>query len=147
MKCLNLALVVAIISGCASNKVPVVEYYPTYEEYEQVASKYKKKLDLQWVKKFAENPQFGKDFDKCRNENEIAQWFDKYFYVDMTLCLDLLKTEWSEYLKKMSVRYSEDSYLLGEQLIKVEESFRKDILDAYVQRHQFYARKGLIQQR
>ena len=98
-------------------------------------------------KKFAENPQFGKDFDKCRSEAEIAQWFDKYFYVDMTLCLDLLKTEWSEYLKKMSVRYSEDSYLLGEQLIKVEESFRKDILDAYVQRHQFYARKGLIQQR
>ena len=147
MKCLNLALVVAIISGCAWNKVPVVEYYPTYEEYEQVASKYKKKLDLQWVKKFAENPQFGKDFDKCRSEAEIAQWFDKYFYVDMTLCLDLLKTEWSEYLKKMSVRYSEDSYLLGQQLIKVEESFRKDILNAYVQRHQFYARKGLIQPR
>ena len=86
MKCLNLALVVAIISGCASNKRQIVEYNPTYEEYEQVASKYKKKLDLQWVKKFAGNPKFGEDFDNCRNENEIAQWFDKYFYVDMTLC-------------------------------------------------------------
>ena len=147
MKCLNLALVVAIISGCASNKVPVVEYYPTYEEYEQLATKYKKKLDLQWVKKFAENPQFGKDFDKCRSEAEIAQWFEKYFYIEINVCVDLLKSEWSEYLKKMSVRYSEDSYLLGQQLIKVEESFRKDILDAYVQRHQFYARKGLIQPR
>lgn len=147
MKCLNLALVVAIISGCASNRRQTVEYHPTYEEYEQVASKYKKKLDLQWVKKFAGNPKFGEDFDNCRNETEIAQWFDKYFYVDMTLCLDLLKTEWSEYLKKMSTRYTEDNYLMDQQVKKVEESFRKDILDAYVQRHQFYARKGLIQPR
>ena len=147
MKCLNLALVVAIISGCSSNKRQTVEYHPTYEEYEQIASNYKKKLDLQWVKKFASDPKFGEDFDNCRNETEIAQWFDKYFYVDMTLCLDLLKKEWSEYLKKMSVRYAEDSYLMDQQLQKVEESFRKDILDAYVQRHQFYARKGLIQPR
>ena len=147
MKCLNVALVVIMISGCASNKRQIVENDPVQKEYERIVEKYRKKLDLQWVKKFAADPKFGEEFDNCRSHAEISQWFDKYFYVDMTLCLDLLKTEWSEFLKKISVRYSEDSYLLGEQLIKVEESFRKDILDAYVQRHQFYARKGLIQPR
>ena len=147
MKCLNLALVVAIISGCASNKRQIVENDPIKEEYRRIVEKYRKKLDLQWVKKFAADSKFGEDFDNCRSETEIAQWFEKYFYIEINVCVDLLKSEWSEYLKKMSVRYSEDSYLLGQQLIKVEESFRKDILDAYVQRHQFYARKGLIQPR
>jgi hypothetical protein len=61
MKCLNLALVVAIISGCASNKREIAINYPTNEEYRLVIEKYRKMLDLQWVKKFADDPNFGKD--------------------------------------------------------------------------------------
>ena len=147
MKCLNVALVLIMISGCASNKRQIVENDPVQKEYERIVEKFRKKLDLQWVKKFAADPKFGEEFDNCRSQAEIAQWFDKYFYVDMTLCLDLLKTEWSAYLMEISAQFVEDSSLLNQQLIIVEESFRKDILNAYVQRHQFYARKGLIQPR
>ena len=147
MKCLNLALVVAIISGCVSNKRQIVENDPIKEEYRRIVEKYRKKLDLQWVKKFAADSKFGEDFDNCRNETEISQWFEKYFYIEINVCLDLLKSEWSEYLTSSNVRFSQDQNLMDQQLIKVEESFRKDILDAYVQRHQFYARKGLIQPR
>lgn len=147
MKCLNLALVVAIISGCASNKREIAINYPTNEEYRLVIEKYRKMLDLQWVKKFADDPNFGKDFDNCRSENDIAQWIQKHFYIEINYCLDQLRKDWSDLLLSKSVQFAEDQNLMNKQLRNIEENFRLEILQVYVQRHLYYAKKGLIQRR
>jgi hypothetical protein len=147
MKCLNLALVVAIISGCASNKQQAILPYPTNDEYQLIVEKYRKKLDLQWVKKFADDPNFGKDFDNCRTESDIAQWIEKHFYIEINYCLDQLKNDWTDLLHTKSVRFAEDRYLVDQELKYLEEKFRNDILRVYVLRHQYYLKKGLIKPR
>jgi hypothetical protein len=104
-------------------------------------------LDLQWVKKFADDPNFGKDFDNCRSENDIAQWIQKHFYIEINYGLDQLRKDWSDLLLSKSVQFAEDQNLMNQQLRNIEENFRLEILQVYVQRHQYYAKKGLIQRR
>ena len=144
MKCLAITLITLIFAGCASNKEQTNQVDTADEEYRKLVKKYQKKLDLIWVRKFAENPNFGNDFDNCRNESEIAQWIEKHLSIEMILLADELKNEWSDFLVRKSIRFAEDRNLMDQALKNIEIRFRNDIRKAYALRHKYYLKQGLI---